>query len=113
MAQLRDAITSALIAEGTPEAMVLLAEELGRADVIFDGVASERAPDAFDPDAVLQAHRDNAAGLEAAAEAESDPDAKASLQEAAQRAAAIETQAAAMAPDAREAMEAARALADV
>lgn len=64
MAQLRDATTSALIAEGDPLELVLIADELGRTDVLFDGVG-----EAFDPDAVLEGHRKALAGLEQTAAA--------------------------------------------
>jgi hypothetical protein len=59
MAQLRDAHTSELIAEGTPLELAVLAEELGRDEVLFDGVGTE-----FDPDAVLDAARQRAAELD-------------------------------------------------
>lgn len=62
MAQLRDAQTSELIAEGAPLEMVLLADKLGRAEVMFDDVG-----EAFDPDAVLDAARRNEQGLKRAA----------------------------------------------
>lgn len=50
MAQLRDAKTSELLLEGTPEQVVLAAEERGRGNVLFDDVGL-----GFDPDAVLRA----------------------------------------------------------
>jgi hypothetical protein len=53
MAQLRDAQTSQYMADGSPDEMVLLAEEIGRAEVLFDGVGL-----AFDPAATLASHRD-------------------------------------------------------
>lgn len=62
MAQLRDAQTSELIAEGTPTELVLLADELGVEEVLFDDVGEH-----FNPDAVRQAHGDQVAGLERAA----------------------------------------------
>lgn len=58
MAQLRDARTSELIAEGDPLELVLLADELGRDEVLFDDVGAH-----FNPDAVLEAHRENVDGL--------------------------------------------------
>lgn len=62
MAQLRDAQTSALILEGTPLELALAADELGRDEVLFDDVGP-----AFDPDAVVEAHKERAASLTAAA----------------------------------------------
>lgn len=62
MAQLRDKHTSELIAEGSPVEMVLLADQLGRDEVLFDGVGLQ-----FDPDAVLAAHQQNVEGIRAAA----------------------------------------------
>ena len=64
MAQLRDAQTSELIAEGPPLELVLLAGELGRDEVLFDDVG-----EAFDPDEVLAAARENEEGLKRAAAA--------------------------------------------
>jgi hypothetical protein len=54
MPYLRDAHTSEAIFEGTPEELALLANELGRDEVLFDGVGL-----AFDPDAVLSARQEN------------------------------------------------------
>jgi hypothetical protein len=54
MAQLRDARTSEIIAISEPAALVLLADELGRENILFDDVGVE-----FDPDAVLEAHNAN------------------------------------------------------
>lgn len=59
MAQLRDAQTSALLAEGTPEELVALAAELGERDVVYDGVG-----DKFDPAAVRKAAKDRADALD-------------------------------------------------
>lgn len=64
MAQLRDARTSALMAEDTPAVIALLADSFDPADVLFDDVGQ-----AFDPVAVREAHRDDVAGLTAAAAA--------------------------------------------
>lgn len=58
MAQLRDAQTSEIIAEGTPAALVFLAEKLGRENVLFDGVGL-----GFNPDAVIEAHKAEMKGL--------------------------------------------------
>lgn len=63
MAQLRDAQTSEIIAEGTPAALVFLADKLGRDDVLFDDVGL-----GFNPDAVRAAHEADAAGLEEVAQ---------------------------------------------
>lgn len=65
MAQLRDARSSALIFEGTPLEVALLAEELGRDEVLFDDVGL-----AFDPDAVLEGARQSAETVEGEAGAE-------------------------------------------
>lgn len=62
MAHLRDAKTSEHICEGTPLELALLADELGRDEVLFDDVGA-----GFDPDAVLKAARENADGLAGAA----------------------------------------------
>jgi hypothetical protein len=113
MAQLRDAVTSELLCEGTPLEVVLVAEQLGRADVCFDGVASEHDPDAFDPDAVLHAHAAQVDGLQTAAAVETDPDTKSRLQAAATEAQAVESLAEQVAPEARALLEAARDRADV
>lgn len=70
MPQLRCAMTSALIAEGDPWHLCLIAERLGRDECLFDGVnsylAGELQGDVFDADAVLRAHAEELAGLEAA-----------------------------------------------
>lgn len=58
MAQLLDARTSELIAEGTPLEVVLIADELGRDEVLFDGVGL-----GFDPTAVTKAEKERLAGL--------------------------------------------------
>jgi hypothetical protein len=54
MAQLRDAKTGECIAEGTPEEMVLLADEVGVEEVMFDGVG-----EGFAPGAVKTRHQEN------------------------------------------------------
>lgn len=53
MALLR-AHTGNLLAEGTPTEMVLLADMLGRDEVMFDDVTP-----GFNPDSVLTAHAEN------------------------------------------------------
>lgn len=69
MAQLRDAETSEIIAEGTPFELVTIAGEIGDDEVVYDDVG-----EAFDPDAVRKAHDEDLAGLDSAA-AEADADA--------------------------------------
>lgn len=85
MAQLRDAHTSALIAEGTPVELVTIADELGlNAGIVgIDETADELGLDViyddvglgFDPDAVRQARDENIAGLKAASTTRATPDA--------------------------------------
>lgn len=62
MAQLRDGKTSEILFEGTPLEVVLIADEIGREEVLFDDVG-----EAFNPDAVIGAHRDSLAAMDAAA----------------------------------------------
>lgn len=78
MAQLRDAQTSALIAEGTALELALVADELGiDAAVVGPGEALDENLDAiyddvgagFDPAAVLEAYAENLEGLGAAGKA--------------------------------------------
>lgn len=107
MAILRDSRTSAAIAVGTPLEMVLLADELGRGEVLFDDVGQ-----AFDPDAVLEAHQANKKGLTAARKGERNADTKASIDAALEDRKAAETRAAELVPRARQALEEARRLAD-
>ena len=71
MAQLRDAQSSQILAEGTPIEMVLLADRIGHDEVLFDDVGP-----AFDPDAVRRAHQAQADGLERAAAEASGREAK-------------------------------------
>jgi hypothetical protein len=54
MAVLRDKVTSAPLFEGSAVEAVLVADQLGRDEVIFDDVGAE-----FDPDAVITAHDEN------------------------------------------------------
>lgn len=77
MAQLRDAHTSELVAEGSPLELVLVARELDRraivpkpgedlpdgVELLYDGVGL-----GFDPDAALEDHDTNVARLEEIAE---------------------------------------------
>lgn len=50
MAQLRDAVSSELVAEGTPEELVLIAENFA-GEVLYDGVG-----EGFDPQSTLDAY---------------------------------------------------------
>jgi hypothetical protein len=109
MAQLRDAVTSELLGEGSPATMVLLAEQLGRDDVVFDGVESEHNLGTFDPDAVIAAYRAETDGLAAVAAATTDPDVKAEIQQTIAAHAEIEQLATELVAGASEAMEQARA----
>lgn len=59
MAQLRDAVTSELLGEGTPTQVAAIGERIGFAEVIFDDVG-----ESFDPVEVLRVHRENVASLE-------------------------------------------------
>lgn len=81
MAQLRDAHTSELVAEGDPLALVHVARELGKRAVVAQ--AGEELPDdaellyddvgvGFNPDAVLEANADNLDGLREVARSEED-----------------------------------------
>lgn len=75
MAQLRDAQTSALLAEGTAEEVALAADAMGGDDLIFDDVGI-----AFDPAAVVAAYRERVTGLAGALEETNDADTRDSLQ---------------------------------
>lgn len=105
VAQLRDRETSALLAEGTPHEMVLLAEELGAAEVLYDGVGL-----AFDPPALRAAEEARLKGLadlvaDGSLDATTIEAAKAALAEGT----ALHARAAAAAATARAAMARARA----
>lgn len=85
MPQLRDALTSELVAEGTPEELVLIAQQFPTGEVIYDGVGAE-----FNPDAVLKARQESLDGMNAALDAPDTPermkpDIEAAIQEAATR----------------------------
>lgn len=67
MAQLRDAQTSDLLAEGTPLEVVTIATEIGLAEVIFDDVG-----EGFDPGAVLEAHASAVESYDRAAETDAE-----------------------------------------
>lgn len=103
MAQLRDAQTSELIAEGTPIEIVTIAEQIGAQEVLYDGVGG------FDPDAVREAHEQHIAGLEAAAAEAPKAEDRKRLAAAAKRERDTVTKAAARAGDAGHRLEAARA----
>jgi hypothetical protein len=75
MAQLRDALTSELVAEGDPLELVQYADALGRDNFIFDGVGG----DAFNPDEVLAVHQQQAEGLQAALDSSTDSEEKESI----------------------------------
>lgn len=62
MAQLRDKKTSEFIAEGSPVEMVLLADEVGIDEVLFDGVGLR-----FNPAEVRQEYQDRIDGMKLAA----------------------------------------------
>jgi hypothetical protein len=70
VAQLRDKTTSALIVEGTPLEVASVAQDLGFDEVLFDDVGA-----AFDPLAVIAAHKENVEGLAAAAVVATDGEA--------------------------------------
>lgn len=120
MAKLRDARTSALIAEGTPLEVVLVARALGRKAIVL-GAGDELGDDvdllfddvglAFDPAAVLAAHADELDALPTAikaAAAGADRDAVARRRVELERIA--HHAATELAPGADAALEAARAL---
>lgn len=107
MAQLRDAQTSELIAEGTPLEVALIAGELGRKDVLFDGVG-----EAFDADAVIAAHRENVEGLERGAREATGGDEKKQMRAAHRQAAGEFDVDRDVVANARRELEAARELAD-
>jgi len=107
MAQLRDARTSELIAEGTPQEVVLLADRLGHDEILFDDVGLN-----FDPDAVRQAYQENLDGLVAAAKAEDDKETRERLEQAAADAADAADRAAELEPEALAALQEARARLD-
>lgn len=119
MALLRDARTSAVLAEGTPLTVALAARELGGlavvvgldehpgdADYIYDDVGL-----GFDPDAVIAAHEENVAGLEAGAK-DADGDEAERLAAAATAAREHHQTAAELAQAATVELEAARKLVD-
>lgn len=90
MAQLRDAKTSELLAEGSPLEVALAAKQLGKSevvgideepkaptDVIFDDVGL-----GFDPAAVIANHEENLEGLAAASkDPKLDKDVRASVKQ--------------------------------
>jgi hypothetical protein len=105
VAQLRDRVTSTLLAEGTPHEMVLVADELGAAEVLYDGVGL-----AFDPDVVRAVEDERLKGLaDVVKDGSLDATAKEAAQAAVAAAAAVEAKAAAAAATAGASMAAARA----
>lgn len=60
MAQLRDALTGELLAEGTPFQVIVAAAEVGRDNVMFDDVGTR-----FDPAAIRAAYESDIEGLTA------------------------------------------------
>lgn len=69
MAQIRDAVTSEFLFEGTPLECATIAKEIGFSKVLFDDVGEK-----FDPNAVLKRHEENVAGLKSASTATATPD---------------------------------------
>lgn len=61
MAQLRDTKTSEILYEGTPLEVALIADEIGRDEVLFDDVG-----ESFDPDVVTRAFTGSISALESA-----------------------------------------------
>lgn len=59
MAQLRDVKTSECVFEGTPYEVALMAEKVGKKEVIFDDVGL-----GFDPQSVIDAERERLAAFE-------------------------------------------------
>lgn len=107
MAQLRDIRTSEFIFEGTPEECVLLADKIGRDEVLFDGVG-----EAFDPDAVLTSYNDRLTAEVALSTSKADGITDEDRAAAKERAESIEQVAADVAasqPDAEQALADARA----
>lgn len=84
MAQLRDAMTSEWIAEGTPLEIAIVAEAFDAADVLFDdvGATDAKGRSRFDPAAVRAMRAAELAGLEAALATATSPDERETLQSA-------------------------------
>lgn len=106
MAQLRDAQTSELIAEGTPLEVAIVARRIGFDEVLFDDVGEN-----FDPAATLDAYDRELAGLEQAVAA-AKGEARAELEEHREERAGVADAALELEPDAAAALEAARARLD-
>jgi hypothetical protein len=68
MAQLRDVKTSEVLHEGTPLEVVLIADEIGRDEILFDDVG-----EGFSPDAVSATQTETIAALEATSNDKSIP----------------------------------------
>lgn len=106
MAQLRDAKTGEWIAEGTPEEMALLAQEVGPGDVMFDDVGP-----AFRPAAALRAHRDRLTEARALTQATAEGSDRDRIEAHVAELEAVEERAKARKTDADRALRAARRLA--
>lgn len=107
MAQLRDIHTSECVFEGTPTECVLLAEKLGRDEVLFDDVGL-----GFDPDAVLSAYKDSVKSDSALAKSKASDvtsDDRAAAQARVESMRAVESDADKAQDDAEQALAAARA----
>lgn len=107
MAQLRDIHTSEFVFEGTPEECVLVAEKIGRDEVLFDDVGL-----GFDPDAVLKARDENLASVEALSKTRTDgvtAEARAAAKTHLKELRKVESDAAAQQEDVQAALDAARA----
>ena len=78
MAQLRDARTSALLAEGTPVEVALASKDMDSNTILFDDVG-----EGFDPDAVIEQHNQTLSNLQTVREDDEQDD---EVREAAQRA---------------------------
>ena len=105
MAQLRDAQTSEILAEGSPTEVVLIADQLGRAEVLFDDVGQ-----GFDPDAVLAAHNEQLAAMNAvAANVDEEESVRTRAAQAVAAEQALEAAAEAAAPEAQDRLDEARA----
>lgn len=112
MPQLRCALTSEVIAEGDPWHLCLIADQLGRDEVLFDGVNTyqhgELVGEAFNPDAVLASHADELARLEAQREDAESDGARENIESALQGRRAAIAGALAAVPSAEAAMASAR-----
>lgn len=104
MAQLRDAQTSQFLCDGSPLEVVVVADEIGRKEVLFDDVGEN-----FDPKAVMKSYDDQLAGLDAVAKDDKDKDTRARARDAAKELRATVEGAKKAAAKASNAMKKARA----